>query len=253
MPEIMWLDRKRMAKATIRPSFQMMNTMLLLLILLYAGSSFGGGDKEQLAYQTLVDIDRTNRSVVHLEKHVHPQDHSWIRDCYHPDPYDQPSLAWLSQLSACKRKFTALLLQQIAAGYKHGRKLVVYTYEASEDQNALTDKYTPHTASLNSKYCDRWNCTFVSFKAEECSTNAQQRDGTHNHAGDTASGSSGTASSRSSAGCKVRLLHKLLQDHPDAALFLYLDPTAALVDHNIDIRLLPEMFPGECHLPDCPR
>jgi hypothetical protein len=44
---------------------------------------------------------------------------------------------------------------------------------------------------------------------------------------------------------QVLLLHqRLLKEHPSYDLYLWLDGDAAFINHNIDIRLLPEMFPG---------
>jgi hypothetical protein len=209
------------------------------------------GDKEQFAY-SMADLERTNRSVAHLKHHLHPRFHGWISDCYHPHPEEMPSLEWLSTLSACKRAMAADILKQLAAGYQKDSKLVVYTYAGAAVHERGSSNYTEHTASLNAKYCQRWNCTFVSFAAEECSVVGQAlrrlqagaagaKDDDEGHSSEAGGG----AHEASTAHCKVELLQKLLQRHGDAQLLLWLHPAAALVDHNIDIRMVPAMHPSE--------
>jgi hypothetical protein len=254
----------------------------------------GDGEKEQFAY-SLADLERTNASVVHLKQHVHPKYHSWLSDCYHPHPDYLPSLAWLSTLSACKRSMNADMIERLAAGYHKGTKLLIYTYEGAAAHEPWSGNYTAHTASLNAKYCQRWNCTFVSMGAEQCSAVGQahrrlragssgglQRsagaagravlaedplggevrggalgDGDKSSSGGGGGGGGGGGSGSgnqeaSAAHCKVELLQQLLQQHGDAQLLLWLHPAAALVDHNLDVRLIPAMHPGEelgfaCH------
>ena len=50
------------------------------------------------------------------------------------------------------------------------------------------------------------------------------------------------------AACMPQLLvmkQQVLKDFPDHDYYLWLDGDAAIIDHNLDMRLIPEAVPGE--------
>ncbi len=42
----------------------------------------------------------------------------------------------------------------------------------------------------------------------------------------------------------ILLRHRVMPEYPDYDYYLWLDGDAAIIDHTLDMRLIPEMFPG---------